>query len=96
MEVKSNWWSRPRDKKQQVRNVGIILQDPFLYAASIYENIKIGIEEVDEEKVYEAAKTASIHDDIMDRKGYETLGRKRVTLSGGQKQRVAIKECYYW
>ncbi|MCK9470863.1 MAG: ABC transporter ATP-binding protein [Bacilli bacterium] len=80
-------------KKQWIReNIGIILQDPFLYAATIYENIKIGIDDVEEEKVYEAAKIAAIHDDVMQfDKGYETLvGEKGVTLSGGQKQRVAI------
>lgn len=80
-------------KKQWVRsNIGIILQDPFLYAATIYENIKIGIDNIDEEKVYEAARIASIHNDILAfDKGYNTLvGEKGVTLSGGQKQRVAI------
>lgn len=80
-------------KKQWVRsNIGIILQDPFLYAATIYENIKIGIDNIDEEKVYEAARIASIHDDILAfDQGYNTLvGEKGVTLSGGQKQRVAI------
>ncbi|NLD26765.1 MAG: ABC transporter ATP-binding protein [Acholeplasmataceae bacterium] len=72
--------------------IGIILQDPFLYAATVYENIKIGLKDVDSEKVYEAAKMAAIHDDIVNfEKGYDTLvGEKGVTLSGGQKQRVAI------
>lgn len=80
-------------KKQWVRaNIGIILQDPFLYAATIYENIKIGLADVSEEDVYEAAKIAAIHDDIMAfDQGYNTMvGEKGVTLSGGQKQRVAI------
>jgi ATP-binding cassette subfamily B protein len=80
-------------KKKWIReNIGIILQDPFLYAASIYENIKIGLDDVDKEKVYEASKIAAIHNDIMEfENGYDTLvGEKGVTLSGGQKQRVAI------
>ncbi len=80
-------------KKTWVRkNVGIILQDPFLYAATIFENIKIGLDEASDEKIYEVAKTAAIHEDIMGfAEGYKTLvGEKGVTLSGGQKQRVAI------
>ena len=74
------------------KHIGIILQDPFLYAATIYDNIKIGLTEVDPNKVYEAAKMASIHQDILSfDKGYDTLvGEKGVTLSGGQKQRIAI------
>jgi len=80
-------------KKSWIReNIGIILQDPFLYATTIYENIKIGLDDVNEEEVYEAAKIAAIHDDIMQfEEGYNTLvGEKGVTLSGGQKQRIAI------
>lgn len=74
------------------KHIGIILQDPFLYAATIYDNIKIGSNEVDPNKVYEAAKMASIHEDVLSfDKGYDTLvGEKGVTLSGGQKQRIAI------
>ncbi len=80
-------------KKQWIRSqIGIILQDPFLYATTVYENIKIGLKEIDPEKVYTAAKTASIHKDISQfDEGYNTLvGEKGVTLSGGQKQRIAI------
>lgn len=82
-DIKKNWLRK---------NIGIILQDPFLYATTIYENIKIGLDEVDENEVYEAAKIASIHDDILKfEEGYKTLvGEKGVTLSGGQKQRIAI------
>ncbi len=79
--------------KRWIRDkIGIVLQDPFLYAASVYDNIKIALREIEQEKVYTAAKMASIHDDIMGfEKGYETLvGEKGVTLSDGQKQRVAI------
>ena len=74
------------------RKIGIILQDPFLYATTIYENIKIGVKEIEPEKVYQAAKTASIQKDIENfEEGYDTLvGEKGITLSGGQKQRVAI------
>ena len=80
-------------KKKWIREqIGIILQDPFLYATTVFENIKIGIKDIDPEKVYNAAKTASIHKDISQfDEGYNTLvGEKGVTLSGGQKQRIAI------
>jgi len=80
-------------KKTWIRqNIGIILQDPFLYATSVYDNIKIGMREVNQEEVYRAAKTAAIHKDIVNfEEGYKTMvGEKGVTLSGGQKQRIAI------
>ncbi len=80
-------------KKHWIReNIGIILQDPFLYATTVFENIKIGLKDIDSEKVYNAAKTAAIHKDITAfDEGYNTLvGEKGVTLSGGQKQRIAI------
>ena len=80
-------------KKKHVReNVGIILQDPFLYAKSVYENIGIALPSSNQDNIYNAAKTAAIHNDILNfDKGYNTLvGEKGVTLSGGQKQRIAI------
>lgn len=80
------------DKKWIRKNVGIVLQEPFLYSKNIKENIKIAMKEASDSQVYEAAKIASIHDVILDfEKGYDTLvGERGVTLSGGQKQRVAI------
>ena len=80
-------------KKQHVReNVGLVLQELFLYARSIYENISIARPKTEQHLVYNAAKIAAIDSDINKfEKGYETLvGEKGVTLSGGQKQRVAI------
>lgn len=79
-------------KKYVRENVGIILQDPFLYAKSIYENISIATPKESKNNIYEAAKVAAIHKDILSfDKGYNTLvGEKGVTLSGGQKQRIAI------
>jgi len=80
-------------QKQHLRkNVGIVLQEPFLFSRSIYENIKIACKDASELEVYEASRIASVHDVILEfEKGYETLvGEKGVTLSGGQKQRVAI------
>jgi ATP-binding cassette subfamily B protein len=72
-------------------NIGLILQDPFLYTGTVYENINIGNRNP-ETKVITAANVAAIHGDISNfDKGYYTLvGEKGVTLSGGQKQRISI------
>ncbi|WP_226984159.1 ABC transporter ATP-binding protein [Halothermothrix orenii] len=80
------------DKKWLRRQVGLILQEPFLFARSIKENIKLANMEADDSKVYEAANMAAIHDVITSfDQGYDTLvGERGVSLSGGQKQRVAI------
>jgi len=74
------------------RNIGIVLQEPFLYSRSIMENIRICAPCSTDDDVYCAARTASVHEVIESfEKGYETLvGERGVTLSGGQQQRVAI------
>ena len=80
-------------KKQWVRRkIGLILQEPYLYAKTVKENIGIIDKSYDDSTISEAAKVASIHDNILEFKdGYETvIGEKGVSLSGGQKQRVAI------
>lgn len=80
-------------KKQWIRRkIGLILQEPYLYAKTVKENIGIINRDYGEPQIMEAAKTASIHDNIMTfKEGYETvIGEKGVSLSGGQKQRVAI------
>ncbi len=73
-------------------NIGLILQEPFLFSRSIMDNLKLVKPEADEEEIYRATRIAAVHDVIADfDKGYETIvGEKGVTLSGGQKQRVAI------
>ncbi len=80
------------NKKHLRQHVGIILQEPFLYSKSIYDNIGIMNKNADEKKVHNAASIARIHDDIVNfEAGYDTVvGERGVTLSGGQKQRVAI------
>ncbi len=80
------------NKKHLRRNVGIIMQEPFLYSRTLYENIRIMNKDAHEEKVFKAASIASLHNDIKGFEGgYETMvGERGVTLSGGQKQRVAI------
>ena len=74
------------------RNVGLVLQEPFLYGRTIGENIAIARPDAPKEEVFAAARTASVHDVIEGfREGYGTVvGERGVTLSGGQKQRVAI------
>lgn len=74
------------------KNIGIVLQEPFLFSKSIYENIRLANPKANENQVIEAAKAASVHRVINEfDQGYKTLvGEKGVTLSGGQKQRIAI------
>jgi len=72
--------------------IGIVLQETTLFAASIRENIAFGRPDATEEEVIEATRAAQAHDFIMAMpEGYETqVGERGSTLSGGQKQRVAI------
>lgn len=74
------------------RSVGLVLQDVFLFNATIRDNIAYGTLNATEEQVIEAAKVARIHDFICTLPdGYDTwVGERGTTLSGGQKQRVAI------
>ncbi|RKD33915.1 ABC transporter ATP-binding protein [Thermohalobacter berrensis] len=80
------------DKKWIRQNVGLVLQEPFLYSKTLRENIAISKPIDKESEVIEAAKAAAIHDSILEfEKGYNTpVGERGVTLSGGQKQRIAI------
>ena len=72
--------------------IGIVLQDTRLFAATIRENINFGRPDATEEEVIAAAKAASAHDFIMEMsEQYEAwVGERGATLSGGQKQRIAI------
>jgi ATP-binding cassette subfamily B protein len=74
------------------QQIGIVLQDPFLFSQTVGENIAYGRPEASEDEVISAAKAAHAHDFIMSfPDGYDThVGERGVTLSGGQKQRVAI------
>ena len=74
------------------KSIGMVHQDPFLFSASIRENISFGKPDASLEKVEAAAKAAMIHDFVMTlEEGYDTeIGERGVTLSGGQKQRIAI------
>ncbi|MGI6239960.1 MAG: ABC transporter ATP-binding protein [Christensenellales bacterium] len=80
-------------KKSYLRSrVGLVLQEPFLYARDVKSNIGIARKDATDEMIEGAAKTAAAHGFITEfEKGYETLvGERGVTLSGGQKQRVTI------
>ena len=72
--------------------VGYVMQNTFLFNATIRENIALGRPNASIEEVYEAAKAARAHDFILEfPDGYNTLvGERGVTLSGGQRQRIAI------
>ena len=73
-------------------SIGYVPQDAFLFSDSIKNNIKFGKEDATDEEVFEAAKNAQVHKNIIKfNKGYDTvLGERGITLSGGQKQRVSI------
>ncbi|CAL5197136.1 unnamed protein product [Lathyrus oleraceus] len=74
------------------KHIGLVQQEPALFATSIYKNILYGKEEASESEVIEAAKLANAHNFISALpEGYSTkAGERGVQLSGGQKQRVAI------
>ena len=73
-------------------HIGIVLQDSFLFSATIAENIAYGRPDASQEEIETAARAARAHDFILSfPDGYATeVGERGVTLSGGQKQRVAI------
>ena len=77
-------------------NIGIVQQDVFLFADTIFENIRYGRPDATFEEVVEAAKKAEIYDDIMKMpNGFETyVGERGTLLSGGQKQRVSIARIF--
>ena len=78
------------------QNIGIVQQDVFLFADTIFENIRYGKPDATQEEVAEAAKKAEIYDDIMAMpNGFDTyVGERGTLLSGGQKQRVAIARIF--
>ncbi len=78
------------------QNIGIVQQDVFLFADTIFENIRYGKPDATAQEVMEAAKKAEIYDDIMAMpQGFDTyVGERGTLLSGGQKQRVAIARIF--
>ncbi len=78
------------------QNIGIVQQDVFLFADTIFENIRYGRPDATMEEVIEAAKKAEIYEDILAMPdGFNTyVGERGTLLSGGQKQRVAIARIF--
>jgi ATP-binding cassette subfamily B protein len=74
------------------REIGVIAQDPFLFSATVRENIAFGRPDATAEDVERAARLAQAHGFIVALPdGYDTvIGERGITLSGGQRQRVAI------
>jgi ABC-type multidrug transport system fused ATPase/permease subunit len=72
--------------------IGVIAQDPFLFSATVRENIAFGRPDATDEEVERAARLAQAHEFVEALpEGYDTvIGERGITLSGGQRQRVAI------
>lgn len=78
------------------QNIGVVQQEVFLFADSIYENIRYGRLDATPEEIEEAARMAEIYDDIAEMPdGFETnVGERGARLSGGQKQRISIARIF--
>jgi ATP-binding cassette subfamily B protein len=74
------------------REIGVIAQDPFLFSATVRENIAFGRPDATDEDIETAARAAQAHEFVVRLPdGYETVIDERgITLSGGQRQRLAI------
>ncbi|HTI41221.1 MAG TPA: ABC transporter ATP-binding protein [Vicinamibacterales bacterium] len=72
--------------------IGFVPQEPFLFSATIAENIAFGVASAARERIEHAAHVSRLDKDLSDfPKGYDTVvGERGITLSGGQKQRTAI------
>lgn len=82
---------------KSLRNqIGMVQQDVYLFAGTIYENIAYGKPGAGREEVIEAAKNANAHEFIMSfPDGYDTdIGQRGIKLSGGQKQRLSIARVF--
>jgi ATP-binding cassette subfamily B protein len=84
-DIKASWLRK---------NIGIVLQEPYLFSRTLRENIGIGVDHANMDTIREAARIASLLHTIEDfTKGFDTeVGERGVTLSGGQKQRTAIAQ----
>lgn len=78
------------------RHIGMVMQDTFLFATTIWDNIAYGRDDLDRDTIVAAARAARAHDFIMQfPDGYDTwVGERGVTLSGGQRQRIAIARAF--
>lgn len=78
------------------KNIGIVQQDVYLFAGTVYDNIAYGNPKATREEIIEAAKLAGAHEFITELKdGYDSyVGERGVKLSGGQKQRISIARVF--
>ena len=83
---------REMDQTALRRNVGVVLQEPFLFSRTLKENVMIAAQNASAEEVDAAVKDACLYASVQEfKEGYDTIvGERGVTLSGGQKQRTAI------
>jgi ABC-type multidrug transport system fused ATPase/permease subunit len=74
------------------REIGVISQDPFLFSATVRENIAFGLVDARDDLIEQAARAAQAHEFVEELpQGYDTvIGERGITLSGGQRQRLAI------
>ena len=79
------------------RQVGMVLQDPFMFGGTIADNIALGVEDLDMDRMLEVSRLAHLHEVVEEMPiGYETkVGEQGIGLSGGQRQRVAIARALY-
>jgi ATP-binding cassette subfamily B protein len=79
------------------RNIGVVLQDSFIIAGTVAENIALGDPDPDLKAVMEAARLAGAHEFIINYPlGYQTpIGEKGMGISGGQRQRICISRALY-
>lgn len=77
-------------------NIGVVQQDVYLFAGTIFDNILYGKPDATREEVVEAARNANAYDFIMSLpKGFDTdIGQRGIKLSGGQKQRLSIARVF--
>jgi ABC-type multidrug transport system fused ATPase/permease subunit len=83
---------RDLERRSLRREIGVISQDPFLFSASIRDNIAFGMPDAPHDAVEAAARAAQAHEFILELpQGFDTVvGERGITLSGGQRQRLAI------
>jgi len=83
---------RKLDSAHYRRQLGMVLQDPYLFHGTVLENIRYGHPEASFDRIIEAARAANAHDFVVKLPhGYETVvGERGQTLSGGERQRVSI------
>ncbi len=83
---------REVDSGRYRQQIGMVLQDPYLFHGSILDNIRYGMQDASVEKAVGAARAANAHDFICKlAHGYDTIvGERGHTLSGGERQRISI------